>query len=63
VGTTQVTRLISKGIERIVARYVAKSKAAKASTPLIGSVISASVNVIFTYLIGKRAHDYFRQNP
>ena len=63
VGTTQLNRWITKGLERLVAQRVAKSTAAKATTPLIGSVTSASVNVIFTYMVGKYAQSYFSRDP
>ncbi len=62
VGATQVTRIIGGWLEGIVARRVAKTTVTRASTPLIGAVISASVNVIFTYLVGRRAQTYFSQH-
>jgi uncharacterized protein (DUF697 family) len=60
VGTTQLARLTSRILEWAAARTVAKSKASRAAVPLIGGVVSASANVLFTYLIGQRASAYFK---
>jgi uncharacterized protein (DUF697 family) len=64
VGTTQVTRLFTKWVERTVSRQVVQSRAARSTLPpLVGSIVSTSANVLFTYLIGKRAQTYFQRTP
>jgi uncharacterized protein (DUF697 family) len=64
VGTTQVTRLFTRWVERMVSKQVAQSSTARITLPpLVGSIVSASTNVLFTYLIARRAQIYFQRAP
>jgi len=64
VGTTQMTRLFTRWVERTVSKQVAQSRTARTTLPpIVGSIVSASANVLFTYLIARRAQIYFQRAP
>jgi hypothetical protein len=61
-GANQVVRragveLAEKATERLAGRALAKS------IPVVGVAASASINIVATYLIGRRAQAYYRQDP
>jgi len=61
-GANQVVRragveLAEQAAERLAGKALAKS------IPVVGMAASASINIVATYLIGRRAQAYYRQDP
>lgn len=61
-GANQVVRKTGAALAEQASKRLAQRAVAK-SIPIVGVAASAGVNLAATYLIGRRAQAYFRQNP
>jgi hypothetical protein len=58
MGTNQAVTRVGSRISRLATERLARRSVARA-IPVIGVAASAGVNVVSTYIIGRRAHAYF----
>jgi hypothetical protein len=59
-SATHLIRGVNRKVERKATARLPQSRAGKATFSLTGVAVSASTNIIITYLIGRRAQAYFQ---